>query len=573
MRTAAVVWALMLLLSPRPARAQSNGGFQYSGITHVSWWFDEYTYATATAARNELAATNANWASVLVTWYQSTATSTTIAPVSNKTPTDAGIRQAIQELHAKGLKVMLKPHVDPSDGKWRGDIKPVDVDGWFASYTSFILNYAQMAEAQGVELLCIGTELKTVSGVANKARWEAVVSAIRGTYKGQLTYAANATSPGDEFTSVSFWDKLDLIGLDAYFNLTNHNDPTLAELVAAWQKNRNGEDTVAAVRNFHDSRQMPMIFTEIGYKSVAGANQEPWNSGRQGAYDPTEQRNCMDAALTVWSQSSSWMKGFFWWAWSVPAPRADDTDYNPRGKPAGDLLRAWQAAPDARNAAVNAASYKADAVAPGGLAGIFGTAFSTTTAAYTSFPLPVTLAGTSVTFNGVPAPLFLVSPQQINAQVPFGTAPGIAMAEVTSANGISLLQVSVTPAAAGIFTTNGQGTGEAALLDAVTYALVTSAQPIAAGRWIQIYCTGLGATARAVTSGAIPPSPAPETTARPEVRIDDKAVTVSWAGVAPGFVGLNAVNALLPAELAAGTHQLTIVAGGTVSNSVTFSVQ
>ena len=109
-----------------PAGAQSNGGFQFYGITHVSWWFDEYTYATATASRNDFAATNANWAGVLVTWYQPSITANAMAPSSTQTPTDAAVKQAIQEFHNKGIKVMLKPHVDVNDAasSWRGNINP-----------------------------------------------------------------------------------------------------------------------------------------------------------------------------------------------------------------------------------------------------------------------------------------------------------------------------------------------------------------------------------------------------------------------------------------------------------------
>ncbi len=322
--------------------AQSQSGFEYNGIVHVSWWFDEYTYPDATSSRNDLAATGTNWAAVLVTQYQDTANSNVIAPIGEKTPTDAALITAIQDLHSKGVKVMLKPHIDPWNGQWRGDINPTDIDAWFASYTTFILHYAQMAEMLNVEAYCMGTEFRTISGAANRDRWLAVINAIRNVYGGVLTYAANATFPADEFTSVSFWDQLDLIGLDGYFTLTDQTNPTLAQLIAAWRSNRYGEDLVAAVQNFADSRQKPVIFTEIGYKSTDGTNREPWNFGLTGALDTAEQRDCYEAAFTVWSQQSSWMKGFFWWAWPVPAPVANDTDYNPRGKPAEAVLRNWQ---------------------------------------------------------------------------------------------------------------------------------------------------------------------------------------------------------------------------------------
>src|ERR1039458_10303008 len=130
-----------------------NASFQYYGITRVPWSFNEYTFATATASRDDLAATNANWAGVLATWYQPNITANSM--LSNfTTPTDDAVTQAIQEFHGKGIKVMLKPHVDVTDaaGSWRGNINPSAPDTWFANYTQFMVHYAQMAESLGVEM-------------------------------------------------------------------------------------------------------------------------------------------------------------------------------------------------------------------------------------------------------------------------------------------------------------------------------------------------------------------------------------------------------------------------------------
>ena len=565
----------LMVFSPL-ARAQDTkgvGGFQYYGITHVSWSYNEYTFPAATASRKDLAATKFNWAGVLVTWYQPTITSNSMVRYGS-TPSDDAVTQAIQDFHSYGIKVMLKPHVDVSDGlnSWRGNIDPADPDTWFANYTQFIVYYAQMAESLKVEMLCIGTELKTVTGAANKARWNGVIAAIRNAYHGKLTYAANATSAGDEFTSVSFWDRLDLIGLDGYFQLTNKNDPTLAQLVAAWRRNANRLDLVAAVTDVHNAYQKPIIFTEIGYKSSAGANIAPWDYSRPGAYDPTEQRNCMDAAFTVWSQWSSWMEGFFWWAWPVAAPSATDTDYNPRGKPAGDLLRAWQSPPDPHNAVTNAASYSADAVAPGAIVSLFGGSLSQATNVFNGAPWPTVLGDTTVTFNGIPAPLYFTSPQQVNAQVPFEVTAGSAIAEVVSQSGIALTQLTVGALGPGIFTRDGSGTGDGALIDAVTGALVTPSQPIAAGAYLAIYCTGLGAVTPPTTTGDVPAT-LTKTTVDPSVLIDGQPVTPSWAGLAPGFVGLYQVNAQVPATLTSGSHRLQLVANGAASNTVTFAVK
>jgi len=134
-----------------------KAGFTYEGLTHVSWQSSEYNTAAGTSAQDGIAATGASWGGVLATWYMPTATSTTISTQSY-TPSDAAVVAAIQEMHAKGLKVMLKPHVDVLDGTWRGAINPSDVNAWFASFTAFIVHYAQLAQTNGVEMLCFGTE-------------------------------------------------------------------------------------------------------------------------------------------------------------------------------------------------------------------------------------------------------------------------------------------------------------------------------------------------------------------------------------------------------------------------------
>jgi len=76
------------------------------------------------------------------------------------------------------------------------------------------------------------------------------------------------------------------------------------------------------------------------------------------------------------------------------------------------------------NGTVNAASFAPDQpVAAGSLVAIFGTQLATGLAAADTVPLSTTLGGTSVTINGIPAPLDFVTTGQINAQVPFNVFP------------------------------------------------------------------------------------------------------------------------------------------------------
>jgi hypothetical protein len=252
------------------------------------------------------------------------------------------VRRAIQELHALGLQVMLKPHVDPLDGSWRGQIAPSDPGAWFASYAEMMDHYAALASDMDVEMLCVGTEFATMSGGRHASSWSAVIDRIRSRYSGLLVYAANANHPADEFTAVSFWSRLDLLGLDVYTPLTSRNNPTRQDLVNAWRSNRDGHDMVAAYRNFQRAHGKPLVFTEIGYRSADGTNRAPWDWQASMVSDPGEQADCYQAAYEVWSGETAWMRGLFWWSWDVPAPEAGSTGYTPWGKPAEDVLREWQ---------------------------------------------------------------------------------------------------------------------------------------------------------------------------------------------------------------------------------------
>jgi hypothetical protein len=237
---------------------------------------------------------------------------------------------------------MLKPHVDVRDGTWRGQIAPVDPGAWFASYAEMMEHYAILAREMDVEMLCVGTEFVTMTDSRYLAGWTGVIDRVRSLYPGLLTYAANGASPADEFTSVSFWSQVDLLGLDVYTPLTSKMNPTRQELVDGWRRNREGHDMVAAFRNFQSAHGKPLVFTEVGYRSLDGTNRAPWDWQATASADPGEQADCYEALYQVWSGETAWMQGLFWWSWRVPAPGPGDTGYSPWGKPAEDVLRAWQ---------------------------------------------------------------------------------------------------------------------------------------------------------------------------------------------------------------------------------------
>jgi len=224
----------------------------------------------------------------------------------------------------------------------------------------------------------------------------------------------------------------------------------------------------------------------------------------------------------------------------------------------------------------NAASF-AQRVSPGALASIFGTGLSN--AIYKSgAPYPTSLgdsglggAGVAVSVNGMAAPVFFASPGQINFQVPWETALGSASVSVSVAGASSnTASVPVVSAGPGLFMT-----GSAALVQNYpSYSLNSSGNPAPAGSTIIAYLTGSGPVSPAATDGvAAPLTSLVYATASHSAAIGSTTATVSFVGLAPGWVGLVQVNLVVPPGLAAGTYPLTISIDGQTSNAGNISVQ
>jgi uncharacterized protein (TIGR03437 family) len=219
---------------------------------------------------------------------------------------------------------------------------------------------------------------------------------------------------------------------------------------------------------------------------------------------------------------------------------------------------------------VNAASFAA-ATSPGALASIFGTNFGAVIASASSVPFPTTLGVVSVSVGGRPAPVFYISPTQINFQIPWETQVGNAGVTVTVNNVTSSAgTVAVKSAAPGLFT---QGDGDAIVQNS-DYSLNTSSNPASAGSAIIAYLTGSGPVNQSVADGAVSPSsPLVQATSPVSATIGTQTAQVLFAGLAPGLVGVFQVNVAVPAGTATGSYPLTITVGTQASNSATINVK
>ncbi|HLK18393.1 MAG TPA: SMP-30/gluconolactonase/LRE family protein [Bryobacteraceae bacterium] len=219
------------------------------------------------------------------------------------------------------------------------------------------------------------------------------------------------------------------------------------------------------------------------------------------------------------------------------------------------------------NGVVNGARYKSP-IAPGELASIFGTSFANENLG-ASFPLSTTLGGVSVTVNGKSAPILYVTPSQINFQVPWETTGSTASIVVTVDGRTSTaISVPVLAAAPGIFTSSS---GQAAVQNA-DHSANSPSNPAKVGSTVTVYFTGTGPVSPTVADGVASPKGTPaQVTSSAAATIGSASATVTFAGLAPGFVGLGQLNVIVP-SVSTGNYPLTISIDGENSNSATISV-
>lgn len=322
--------SLACVALPRVAAAEWERGMDYA-----TYSADAYGTPASDASLARLAQDGNSAVSIVVTRYMASPIATTVAPTAS-TPTDASILHAMRTAHALGLSVTLKPQINLlSGGTWVGGIAPADPAAWFDSYEATLDHYADLAREGAASMLVVGTEIKPMTWPWYTSRWKQLIAGVRARFSGKLTYAAN----WDEFQHVGFWSDLDYIGVDAYWPLANAGDQPVAALLSAWTS----RGYLTSLRNESLAVGKPVLFTEIGYRSVVGATIHPniWDS--VVPYDATEQANAYEAAYEALADKP-WFAGLYWWSWPAALPpNAWNGDYVPAFKPAEGVLKSWNA--------------------------------------------------------------------------------------------------------------------------------------------------------------------------------------------------------------------------------------
>ena len=284
----------------------------------------------------DIRATGATHVTLVVSWFQQKVGTNRIFRHKRRTASDRRLKRTILQARRRGLRVMLLPIVrlvDRGPNDWRGVIKPGSWDLWWRSYGAYILHYARLASAAGVEVYSVGSELVSTENKRN--RWLELIRGVRKLFKGRLLYSAN----WDHYEPVTFWDALDYIGVSSYFELSRETTPRMATLLAKWREVRSR--MMKWRRKNHPGK--PLVFTEAGYYSQNGTARYPWDYTRADKLNLRAQLHCYRAFVETWRRVPS-LGGIFFWNWFGKGGMKD-RGYTPRGKPAECVIRSWYGAP------------------------------------------------------------------------------------------------------------------------------------------------------------------------------------------------------------------------------------
>jgi uncharacterized protein (TIGR03437 family) len=219
----------------------------------------------------------------------------------------------------------------------------------------------------------------------------------------------------------------------------------------------------------------------------------------------------------------------------------------------------------------NAASYAPSGfpVSPGGFVALFGNGLAQTTA-QSGIPYPKILGNVQVFVNGLNAPVYSISPTQINAVIPYEvtgpTATFLVMNGAASSNSVT---VALAPTAPGVFSLNGNGLGDGAILHP-NYSVVSQANPATPGEIVQVFATGLGTVNPAVQDGTAAPSqPLAKVTAPVTVYVGGIQVTnIQFQGLSPASASLYQINIQIPANVGTGSQPLEVQTASGVTDLV-----
>lgn len=290
-------------------------------------------YSIDTSHLSPVNSVGANWIAITPFSFIKSNGSTVYFDTKNQWygETIKGTEESILAAQQKGLKILLKPHIWIWD-KWVGELNFSEESDWLnfeQTYTNYIVAFAKLAQSHQVEMFCVGVELRHI--VKEKPQlFNRLIDSVKKVYSGKITYAAN----WDNYQHVTFWDKLDYIGIDAYFPLTEKKNPSYSDFYEGWK------EVEKKLKSLSEKENKEIIFTEFGYRNIDYSGKEPWIEGDISSNNLTAQSNALEAILCRFWQHD-WFKGGILWKWypkHASAGGENNNQFTPQNKPAQKVI-------------------------------------------------------------------------------------------------------------------------------------------------------------------------------------------------------------------------------------------
>ena len=221
----------------------------------------------------------------------------------------------------------------------------------------------------------------------------------------------------------------------------------------------------------------------------------------------------------------------------------------------------------------NAASFEAG-ISAGAIVAIFGSNLGARPGevlAVPNAPWPMQVAGTSVSMDGSPVPVYRVlnlnGQEQVTVLAPYSLAgkPSVPVSVTTIAGTAGPVMVPVLEVQPGIFIIDGSG--NSATRRGVDHSIVLPSNPAVRGEVVSMYLTGMGPVDSPPKTGeAASLTALARTVFTPRVLVGGLVAEVAFSGLAPGSIGLYQINFTVPAEAVAGRVDVTVEGNGVRSN-------
>jgi hypothetical protein len=249
---------------------------------------------------------------------------------TSETLPDSELCQAIVLAKSQGFTVVLKPHINCTNDQPRYMINPYNYPKWLALYKHFILHYLSIAETYKLSSFVIATEL---DNVVEHDEFISFCDSIRASTDISIIYSSSF----NQFVNTKLWQHVDVMGINAYFNLDNSLPPSPNTMHETWNYWLN------LISQYSSIKRKSVIITEVGYMSRNTAAKNPGDFSGDKIKDFTVQKECYEALLSQAGKFEQ-IKSIIFWQWELGRHGdADSCDYTPRDKPAETVLKKYWA--------------------------------------------------------------------------------------------------------------------------------------------------------------------------------------------------------------------------------------